>query len=91
MYISYGYSGGKLDPIDIFRIREKNLFFTAPTLEMYKANRHELIISSSSVLDLIRKGVLLPNISRYGLDGIPQAHADLESGKTMGSLVVNIY
>ena len=91
LYVSYGYAGGKLDPVDVFRLREKNLFFTTPTLEMYKANRHELIISSSNVLDLIRKGILLPNISRYGLNGIPQAHADLESGKTMGSLVVNIY
>lgn len=91
MYISYGYSGGKLDPIDIFRLREKNLFLSTPTLEMYNGSRNELILSSASVLELIKKGVLNPNISRYGLEGIPQAQADLESGKTMGSLVVNVY
>lgn len=91
IYISYGYAGGKLDAIDVLKIREKNLFFTSTTLEMYMANRYELLISSATVLDMIKKGILMPNISRYGLDGIPQAHADLESGKTMGSLVVNVY
>jgi NADPH2:quinone reductase len=72
-------------------IGEKNLFFTTPTLEMYNSNRNELILSSASLLDLVKKGVMIPSILRYGIDGIPQAHADLESGKTMGSLVVNVY
>ena len=91
IYVSYGYASGKLDPIDVFRLRERNLFFTTPTLEIYNSNRNELILSSASLLDLVKKGVMIPSILRYGIDGIPQAHADLESGKTMGSLVVNVY
>ena len=91
VYISYGFAGGKLEPVDVIRLREKSLFFTAPTLELYMANRYELLLSAKELLDMIRKGIIMPNISRYGLDGIPQAHADLESGKTMGSLVVNVY
>ena len=90
-YISYGYAGGKLEPLDVMRLREKSLFFTAPLLEMYKANRNELILSAASVIEMIKKGVIMPNIQRYGIEGIPQAHADMESGKTMGSLVVNVY
>jgi D-arabinose 1-dehydrogenase-like Zn-dependent alcohol dehydrogenase len=58
---------------------------------MYKANRNELILSAASVIEMIKKGVIMPNIQRYGIEGIPQAHADMESGKTMGSLVVNVY
>ena len=91
IYISYGYAGGKLEPLDVMRLREKSLFFTAPLLEMYKANRNELILSAASVIEMIKKGVIMPNIQRYGIEGIPQAHADMESGKTMGSLVVNVY
>ncbi len=91
IYISYGYAGGKLDPVDVMLLREKSLFFTTPLLEMYKANRNELILSVASVIEMIKKGVIMPNIQRYGIEGIPQAHADMESGKTMGSLVVNVY
>src|SRR5574344_67557 len=91
IYISYGYAGGKLDALDVMKMREKSVFFTAPVLETYKANRYELLCSVASVLEMLQKGIIAPNISRYGLNGIPQAHADLESGKTLGSLVVNVY
>ena len=89
LYVSYGYAGGKLDPIDVMELRKRCLFFTAPVLELYKRNRFELIYSASAVFDMLRKGVIAPNISRYGMDGIQQAHADLESGKTTGSIVIN--
>ena len=91
IYISYGYASGKLEPLDVMKLREKCIFFTAPVLELYKGNRYELICSAATVLEMLKKGILTPNISRYGLDGIPQAHADLESGKNLGSLVVNVY
>ena len=91
LYVSYGYAGGKLDPIDVMKLRERSLFFTTPVLELYKKNRYELLCSAASVIDMLKKGVIIPNISRYAMDGIPQAHADLESGKTMGSIVVNVY
>jgi len=89
-YISYGYSGGKLDAVDVFRLREKSLFFSAPVLELYMANRYELILSAANVFEALSKGIIMPNISKYGLEGIPQAHTDLESGNTTGSLVVNV-
>lgn len=89
IYVSYGYAGGKLEPVDVFALREKNLFFTAPTLELYMANRYELILSTANLFDALSKGIISPNISQYNLDGIPQAHADLESGNTVGSLVAN--
>ena len=90
IYISYGYSGGKLEPIDVFTLREKNLFFTTPTLELYMANRHELILSSATLLDFVKKGIVVPNISNYGFDGIQQAHIDMENKISIGSLVVNV-
>ena len=91
IYISYGYAGGKLDALDVLQLRAKSLFFTAPVLETYMANRMELIYSVANVIEMLRNGVIVPNISRYGLDGIAQAHCDLESGKTTGSLVANVY
>ena len=91
VYVSYGYSGGKPDPVDIFRLRENCLFFTAPVLEMYKGNRYELLCSVSVLMDQLKKGIITPQITRYGIEGIRQAHIDLESKKTIGSLIVNIY
>lgn len=91
IYVSYGYAGGMLDPIDIMKLRIRSAFFTAPMLEIYKNNRLELILSCSEMLSVVKRGVLMPNITRYGFDGIPQAHADLESGKTTGCIVINPY
>jgi NADPH2:quinone reductase len=91
LYVSYGYSGGFLDPIDCAKLRDKSLFLSVPRIEMYKSNRYELIYSCSSIFEMAKKGVLSPNIARYTIEGIPQAHADLESGKSTGSIVVNIY
>jgi NADPH:quinone reductase len=91
VYISYGYAGGLLDAIDPMKLREKNLFFTAPTLEMYKHNRYELIFSSSEMIETLKKGIIHPSIARYAMEGIPQAHADMESGKSSGSIVINVY
>ena len=83
-------TGGKLEQIDVFTLREKNLFFTAPTLEMYMANRHELILSSATLLDFVKKGIIVPSVSNYGFDGIQQAHIDMEDKNSIGSLVINV-
>jgi len=90
VYVSYGYSGGKLDPVDVFKLREKSLFFSAPTLEMYMANRYELILSISEVFNAVSNGIIMPNLSKYNMEGIPQAHTDLETGNTTGSLIINL-
>lgn len=87
IYVSYGYSGGMLEPLDIFTLRENSLFFTAPTLDNYCANRYELLFSIDHIMKLINDGILLPNVKKYTFDTIPQAHIDLETQKTNGSLV----
>ena len=58
---------------------------------MYKGKRYELLCSVSVLMDKIKKGIITPQITRYGIEGIKQAHIDLESKKTIGSLVVNVY
>ncbi|MEN9782199.1 MAG: Quinone oxidoreductase 1 [Pseudomonadota bacterium] len=89
LYISYGYASGLLDKISVLDLRARSAFFATPVLEIIKANRFEYIFSASSLFEVIRKGTIIPQLSRYSFDAIPQAHLDLESGKTTGSLIIN--
>ena len=90
VYVSYGYAGGKLGPFDAFRLRDRNLFFTTPTLEMYMANRYALLLSVADLFDVVKKDIITPKITHYRFEEIPQAHADMESGKSTGSLIVDV-
>jgi NADPH2:quinone reductase len=91
VYVSLGYASGMIDNVNIMQLRKKSLFFTAPTLDLYKSSRYELILSGAQDISMIKRGVISPNITRYGIDGIPQAHNDLESGKTTGSIVITMF
>lgn len=91
LYVSYGYSSGKIPPLDIISLQENSLFFTAPRLENYKSNRYELLCSVSTIFEQLRKQTITPNITKYTFENIPQAHNDLESKTTTGSLIVNVY
>lgn len=90
IYVSYGYAGGLIEPVDIITLRENSLFFTAPTLENYCANRYEFLFAVNHVMKLLDEGVILPNVKKYTFNSIPQAHIDLETQKTTGSLVAII-
>jgi NADPH2:quinone reductase len=90
MCVSYGESSGATPPININNLLLNSLYITRPTLALYKAKRIELILSANEVFNAILKGILKPNITTYKFDQIPQAHLDLESRKTVGSLVVKV-
>ena len=90
LYVSYGYAGGIIDPIDLLSLQENSLFFTAPRIENYKSNRYELLCTISSVFKALQKGTITPNLTKYTFNDIPQAHADLETKKTIGSIVVKL-
>lgn len=90
MCVSFGESSGNTDKIDLNRLLLNSLYITRPTLALYKANRIELTLSANEVFAALTKGVLKPKITTYAFKDFDKAHKDLESRKTMGSLVLTI-
>jgi len=90
MCVSYGESSGATPSIDLNSLLLNSLYMTRPTLALYKAKRIELVLSANEVFSAVEKGILKPNITTYQFSQIPQAHLDLESRKTTGSLVIKV-
>jgi len=90
MCVSYGEASGESPPIDLNALLLNSLYITRPTLALYKAKRIELVLSANEVFNAIATGILKPNITTYQFNDIPKAHLDLESRKTVGTLVVKV-
>ena len=88
MCVSYGEASGNTDALDLNRLVSNSLYITRPTLALYKANRIELTLSANEVFAAIEKGIVKPQIKTYLFADVAKAHKDLESRKTIGSLVL---
>ena len=90
MLALFGQSSGPVMPLDPALLgRKGSLFLTRPTLFDYIADPGEYRAAADALFDVIRRGVVKPTISaRYPLADAARAHADLESRKTTGSLIL---
>lgn len=87
LFVSFGAASGPPPAVEAGALREAgSLYFTRPALNMYVGTRAELDASAGAVFDLVRRGVIQPNIGkRYRLEDAATAHAELEAGRTVGS------
>lgn len=88
--VSYGESSGAYENFDLNRLVTNSLFITRPTLALYKSNQIELSLSAAEVFAAIEKGIIKPKITTFDFQDVSKAHKTLESGNTMGSLVLKI-
>jgi NADPH2:quinone reductase len=66
-----------------------SLFFTRPKLGDYVASRSELEASAQALFERLASGAIRVQPSaRYALADAAQAHRDLESRRTTGSLIL---
>jgi NADPH2:quinone reductase len=87
--VSFGQSSGTPDPLPLSALAVKSLFLTRPHLMEYTATREELLETAGDVFSNVRDGVLRVRVNHtYPLSQAAQAHADLESRKTTGSVVL---
>jgi NADPH2:quinone reductase len=88
--VLFGAASGPVPPVDPRRLQEGgSLFLTRPTLAHYIAAREELLERSAAVFDAVADGSLRVRIGgRYRLDEVGAAHADLESRRSTGKLLV---
>ena len=90
MMVLFGAASGPVPPFDSQTLAQKgSLFLTRPTLFTYTASREDLVLSATSLFDVVRSGQVKIEVSRtYPLADAQQAHRDLESRKTTGSLLL---
>ncbi len=88
---AYGHVSGPPDPIDIIQDlgRRGSLFITRPAIMHYLAKRSDLEWAARDLFKAIGDGILDANISReYALKDAVQAHVAIESGSTLGAMVL---
>jgi NADPH2:quinone reductase len=90
MMVSFGTSSGALPANDggIYGAKG-SLYFTRPSIAHYMARRDQLEPGADMLFARIADGVLTPDqITTYALSDAAKAQSDLESRKTVGSLVL---
>ncbi len=90
MCVSFGESSGSTDKLDLNLLVSNSLYLTRPTMALYKANRIELALSASEVFTAIEKGILRPQVKSYAFKDVAQAHQELESRASVGSIVLKL-
>ena len=90
MMVSYGNASGPVAPFSPLLLSQKgSLFLTRPTLFHYTPTTEELDETAQDLFVVLMNGaVKIAPPTHYKLADAAQAHRDLESRKTTGSLVL---
>jgi NADPH2:quinone reductase len=87
---SFGEASGDPEPMPPRRLGQLgSIYLTHPSLPDYTATRAELLETANDLFAMVESGKIRIAISkRYPLHDARQAHADLESRRTTGSIVL---
>ncbi|XP_076952963.1 uncharacterized protein LOC143626913 [Bidens hawaiensis] len=85
--VSFGMASGEPE-LTYRHLTYKSVFFTIPQFLLYTEARSDLLAASDEVFSNIEKGTLRVRVNQYPLSQAVQAHSDLESRKTTGSIVL---
>ena len=89
--VSVGETSGKVANFDINLLREKSLFFSAPSIFDYKSRKEELLLTANEIFRKISNGLFNDQIYRsFSLDEAGKAHSLLQSGSSTNSIVLKI-
>lgn len=90
LMVTFGNASGPVPPVNLGILSAKgSLYVTRPTLATYIASRAELVERSSALFEVVKSGkVKIETTARYKLADAAQAHRDLESRKTTGSVIL---
>jgi NADPH2:quinone reductase len=88
--VSFGNASGPVPPLDIRVLSQKGtLIVTRPGLTNYIADRTNYERAAGELFDLVERGIIrFDPANSYALKDAVQAHRDLESRKTVGSVVL---
>jgi len=90
--VMLGNASGNVEPIDIRpTLGPKNIRLSRPILFGYLAEREALEKYAGEVFEFVRSGKLkVLHHATYDLKDVAKAHADIESRKTVGKLLIKI-
>jgi NADPH2:quinone reductase len=90
LIVSFGNASGPVAPVNLGILASKgSLFVTRPTLATHIASRADLEARSKALFAVVKaKKVKIETTARYKLADAAQAHRDLESRKTTGSVIL---
>jgi len=90
LMVSFGASSGAPAPLEMATLNSKgSLFITRPSLAAHTASAEEYQARAADVLAALDAGIISPRIwARYALADAAQAHADLESGRSSGTIIL---
>ncbi|MEE1924425.1 quinone oxidoreductase [Pseudomonas sp. 148P] len=88
--VSFGASSGAPAPVDMATLNSKgSLFVTRPSLAAHTATTAEYQERATDVLAALQAGIISAQIwGRYPLAEAARAHADLESGRSSGAIIL---
>ncbi len=90
LMVSFGASSGAPAPLEMATLNGKgSLFVTRPSLAAHTATTEEYQARAADVLAALDAGIISPRIgARHALADVAQAHADLESGRSSGTIIL---
>jgi NADPH2:quinone reductase len=90
LIVSFGNASGPVAPVNLGILSTKgSLYVTRPTLATHIASRADLVERSNALFDIVASGkVKIETTKKYKLADAAQAHRDLESRKTTGSVIL---
>ena len=90
LIVSFGNASGPVAPVNLGILASKgSLYVTRPTLATHIATRADLLERANALFEVVKSGkVKIETTARYKLADAQQAHRDLESRKTTGSVIL---
>lgn len=90
LMVSFGASSGAPAPVEMATLNGKgSLFITRPSLAAHTSTHAEYQERAADVLAAVSAGIITPQIwGRYALADAARAHADLESGRSSGAIIL---
>ena len=87
--INYGTASGSVEPFPLQRLHKMSLTVTRPTLGTFIASRADLESASKAFFEVLTNGTVKVEVKgRYKLKDTAKAHADLESRKIAGAMII---
>jgi NADPH:quinone reductase len=90
LMVSFGNASGPVAPVNLGILSTKgSLYVTRPTLNSHIITREDLVKRANDLFDVVKSGkVKIETTGKYKLADAAQAHRDLESRKTTGSVIL---
>jgi NADPH2:quinone reductase len=89
LMVSFGNASGAVPPVELFKLVDRTLYLTRPSLRTFLKRPGFLEAASRDLFEAVRSGAVKPPaIRQRPLREAAQAHRDLESRSTIGSTVL---